>query len=597
MTRYFLVLGALCAALGGCGLSKHKVAAGGASGSSNDATDAAGGESATTGGTGTGGASASGGTSASGGSTALGGTSGGSGKGNSAGAGGSSGTDACAPSIPATSQVPRMKNAAYDNAIRDLLGVETLDAANGPPSSLLAPDSDSDITAAAWHGYLAAAEQIASAVMAGDNKSNFITCDATSTDCVTNTIKTFGRKAFRRPLTDTEVTSFLRLTLADPPGTADEVAEAILYTFLASPSFIMLPELGQTKEAGAIRLTDYEVATRLSFFLWNSVPDGALSDAADNAALETPDAIVAQAQRMLADPKAKAGMTAFGHAYLGMGSGSLWINTDHDPTKYPAFSAATVAPMMGELDRVFQDVTFGGLTFKDLFLTQNAYVNRDTAPLYGLDATKFGSDLTQIELDANQRPGLLTRVGFLSTFSHYDQTAPVLRGAFIETHVLGIDPGPPPPGSSETPIPPGDYQTQRQRTEAMTAAAACSGCHQIINPPGFVLEHYDTVGSWQDQDPLGGAIDGAANVVFSDTDTRTISTPLELMTAIAGSPGAQRHFAEQLVAYASGRAPNPADACTVDTLAAHLTQDDYQLIELFADYTQADSFRLRTVGN
>jgi hypothetical protein len=606
--RHVLALGALCAALGACGASEYKRISHDSSGDSTGGTtggsvDIEG--TGATGGTGTGGSAASGGTSASGGSTSGGSTSGGStsggtsgGAGDSGVVGGSSGTDTCSPGIPATSQVPRMKNAAYDNVIRDLLGVTTVTAANGPPSLLLAPDSDGDITAAEWQAYLSAAGQIASAVMAGDQKSNFITCDATDADCATNTIKTFGRKAFRRPLTDTEVTSFMRLTMADPPGTADEVAEAILYTFLASPSFIMLPELGSAQEGDAIRLTDYEVATRLSFLLWNSVPDGALSDAADNGALETKDEILAQAQRMLASPNAGAVVTAFGHAYLGIGSPTLsWFKTDHDTSVYPKYSAAAVAPLTAEIDRLFSDVVSRGQTFKDLFLTTDAYVNQDTAALYGLDPTQFGGDLALVQLDPTQRPGILTRAGFLSSFSHYSETAPVLRGSFVETNVIGIDPGPSPPNSGEMPVPPNDFQTMRAEVEAIVAPTQCSGCHQIIDPAGFVLEHYDAVGSWQDQDPKGGPIDGTADVMFSDTDTRTITSPLELMTAIAGSSGAQRHYAEKLVAYASGRDPNPMDACTVDTLAANLARRDYQLLELFADYTQADSFRLRTVGN
>jgi hypothetical protein len=602
--RYLLALGSFCAALGACGGSEYKTISRGAGANATGGTTATGGG-GDTGGTSVGGASAaSGGASATGGSTggshSGGSTSGGTGgvSGNSGEGGASPSVEACSPGIPATSQVPRMKNAAYDNVIRDLLGVTTIASTSGPPSSLLAPDADGDITDTAWQGYLTAADQIASAAMAGSGKSNFIMCDASSTACLTDTIKTFGRKAFRRPLTDTEVTSFLRFTLADPPGTPDEVTEAILYTFLASPSFIMLPELGQTTEADAIQLTDYEVATRLSFLIWNSIPDGALSDAADNGALETKDQILVQAQRMLASKRAQATITAFGHAYLGIDDPHLFWRrvTEHDPTQFPNFSAASVAPMMAEIDQLFLNVVSGGLTFKDLFLSQDAYVNRDTAALYGLDTTQFGGDLTHVELDANQRPGILTRVGFLSTFSHYAETAPELRGSFVETNVLGIDPGPD-PGNMQTPRPAPDVPTLRQKVEALVAPAACAGCHQVIDPPGFVLEHYNAVGSWQDQDALGGPIDGTADVMFDDTDTRTIRSPLALMTALAGSPRARRHFAEELVAYASGRAPNPMDACTVDTLAVSLARDDYQILELFADYTQADSFRLRTVGN
>jgi hypothetical protein len=601
--RYLVALGALSAALGACGASEYKTPPHGSGAGSSGGSTGIGGAGSGAAGNGMGGSSATGGKPGAGGSTSAGSSSGGSTSvGGAAGSptGGSAGDVTCTTGIPATSQVPRMKNVAYDNVIRDLLGVTTLTAGSlQPPSSLLYPDYDGDLTPDAWSAYLRAADQIASAVVTGDNRSKFLNCDPATTGCLTDTIKSFGRKAFRRPLTDTEVTSFSRLLDVMPAGTPDEIATAILYTFLASPSFIMLPELGSDTEGDAIKLTSWEVATRLSFLLWNSVPDGALADAADNAQLQTKDQILAQAQRMLKDDRAQAVLIAFGRAYLGMTPSSHWnTNVGHDTTKFPKFSAAAVSPMLAELDSFFEDVTFRGGSFKDLLLSDVGFVNRDTAALYGLDATKYTSDLMRVELDATQRPGLLTRVGFLGTFSHFDTTAPVLRGAFIATRILGLNPGDDPP----SPQPPtsGQYTTERAAVEALTESSpTCQGCHEFLDPPGFVLEHYDTVGSWQDQDPLGGPIDGTADVILdsSDTTKMTIKSPLELMTALANSSGAQHRFAEQLVSYATGRSPNPLDDCTVESLAQNLENDGYPVVSLFADYTQADSFRLRTVGN
>jgi hypothetical protein len=491
-----------------------------------------------------------------------------------------------------------MRNAAYDNVVRDLLGVSTLASAQGKkPSELLYPDSGEALSADAWRLYQETAATIAHEVISGSLKAHFLSCEPTEAECFSDTVKSFGRKAFRRPLTDTEVASFLRLTDAPVPGTPDQVAEAILATFLASPSFILLPELGQDQAGDAIALTSDEVATRLSFLLWNSVPDDALNDAADNGELETKAQILAQARRMLEDSRAQATFGAFGRAYLGIAAGSHWLaGPDHDPTAYPTFTPAAVAPLLAEIDAFFEDVTFAGGSFKDLLLSNVAFVNRDTALLYGLDPPAFGSELTRVQLDADQRPGVLTRAGFLSTFSHDTSTAPVLRGAFISTHVLGVDPGPPPPYSSQTPPPADAYATERELVTALTSPPACAGCHAYLDPAGFVLEHYDAVGSWQETDARGGPIDGTADVLLGDGQATTLSSPFELMTALAGSKRAQRHFAEQLVAYASGRAPNAMDACIVDKLAENVGKDGYAVRELFADYTQADSFRLRTVG-
>ncbi len=538
---------------------------------------------------------AGGGTAGGGVASSSGGTAGG-----LSGSGGAIGPMACAPGVPVTTQLPRMKNSAYDAVIRDLLGVTSLGSANNqPPSSLLAPDSAGSLTDIAWNGYLTAAEQIAAAVMAGSNKSKFIGCDPAGEACLTTTIKTFGRKAFRRPVTDAEVTSLLRLNNLTPKGTGNEVAEGILFAILASPSFIMLPELAQDKEGSSIKLSSHEVAARLSFLLWGSVPDDELNAAADAGQLSTKDQIAAQAQRMLKSDKAKAVVNQFHHYYAGIEPGSHWVNNnEHDTSKYPTFTAASYAPAMTEIDSFFEDVVLGGGSFRDLFLSNAAFVTKDTAPLYGLSASAYGTQPTRVELDATKRPGFLTRVGFLSTFSKYSVTSPILRGAFISGRVLGVDPGTPDPAFVGMTPPAGNYTTQRQAIEALTKSEPCFSCHaKTINPAGFVMERYNSVGAWQDKDPLGGDIDSTADVRLSASDTKTLASPFELMTAIAELVEAKRHYATQWVAFATARAPNPNDTCIVEQLSGNMAQASYPLASLLADYTKADSFRLRTVGN
>src|SRR5690606_24013718 len=141
------------------------------------------------------------------------------------------------------------------------------------PSTLLVPDYDGSLTDIAWNSYLVAARDIAAQVISGPNRERFISCDPATPGCLTDTIRTFGRKAFRRPLTDTEVASFERLSSLDPPGTPDEIAQATLYAFLASPSFLTIAELDQTKNGDNYALSQHEIAARLSFLLWGSVPD------------------------------------------------------------------------------------------------------------------------------------------------------------------------------------------------------------------------------------------------------------------------------------------------------------------------------------
>ena len=520
----------------------------------------------------------------------------------SAGSAGASGTgdpQLCTPGIPVTSQIPRLLNREYDAVVRDLLGVTSLaSAGKGPPSTLLVPDFEGSLTDIAWNSYLVAAETLAAEVMAGPTRSSFINCDPAAPACLTSTIKTFGRKAFRRPLTDAEVARFQALDSLTPKGTPAEVAEAILFAFLASPSFIMLPELAQEPEGTAVKLSAYEVATRLSLLLWGSLPDDLLNAAADSGQLTTQAQILEQAQRMTQlRAKAAPAIVAFLRQYADVREGSHWGTLEHDAAKYPTYSAAAVAPMLAEIDAFFEEVTFQGGSFQDLLLSNVAFVNKDTAALYGLDPLNHGSELQRVELDASRRPGFLTRAGFLSSYSSYAATSPILRGAFITTKLLGIDPGAPDANALNTPIPPGNYRTQREAIEALTSPAACKACHAtFVNPPGFVLERYDAVGRWQDVDPLGGAISGTADVHLGAGNIKTITTPLELMTAIASSEEAKRHFVKRSVSFGYGRDANPNDACVVDQLSQKLTQNGYTILNLLVDLSQADSFRLRVKG-
>jgi hypothetical protein len=522
------------------------------------------------------------------------------GTGTGPGSGGIPGGDTCIPGIPATTQVPRMTILQYETVLKDLLGVTTLTTSgNALPGSFLSPDSAGSLNDIAWNGYLTAADKIAAEVMAGPNKSKFIACDPAVGTCLTDTIKAFGRKAFRRPLTAAEVTSFQRLNNLTPKGTPTEVAEAILFAFLASPSFITLPELAQEAEGTSIKLNSYEVAARLSFLLWNSVPDDALNAAADAGELSTKEQVRAQAQRLLQSPKAAAVASTFHRFYADIQPGSHWVNnTQHNATKYPNFTAASYTAAMAETDAFFQDLVLNGGTFKDVFTSNVGFVTKDTAALYGLTST--ATTPTKVMLDATKRPGFLTRVGFLSTFSHDDSTSPILRGAFISGRILGIPSGTPDPSFLGMKPPPANYTTNREATEALTNPAPCNSCHTTkINPPGFVLERYDTVGSWQDKDPLGGDINSTADVVLSlgPEIKKTISTPAELMAEIAQLPRAQRNYAQYWVAFATGRGPNGNDACTVDQLAASTANAGYSIASMMADYAQTDSFRLRTLGN
>jgi hypothetical protein len=282
---------------------------------------------------------------------------------------------------------------------------------------------------------------------------------------------------------------------------------------------------------------------------------------------------------------------------MNNGSGHWW-KIDHDPAKYPTYKAAAKSSYQQELDAFFEEVAFTNGSFQDLLLSNVAFVNQDNAAIYGLDPAQYGAELTRVTLDSPQqpRPGFLTRAGFLSSYSNYDATSPILRGAFIAVSLLNVNPGAPVAGAKDAKAE-GTFTTQRQYVEALTEKMQpCMGCHQVFNPMGYVLENYDAIGKWQTTDPRGGALDASvttASVDFGDGMKKDVSSPAQLMQEIARMPKAQELYARAWVSYAFGRSANANDKCVVDQLKSKLAGNGYTILGLLADLTQTDSFRLR----
>lgn len=504
----------------------------------------------------------------------------------------------CTPGvIPATTQLPLLTNAQYDNTLRDLVGVTpTL------PSTVLAPDGDV-VDQRKWERYQATAAAVAAEIMADASaRAKAITCTPTGTgeECAAHLVADFGSRAFRRPLTDTESAGYLQLfhdrASLTENGSFDEAAQLIIEAFLQSPQFLARPEMSETPEGSYFALNGHEIASRLSYMLWGTMPDADLLDAATAGELSTKEGILTQAQRMLQDPKARAQVATFHRSYAHMGAGTRWAEYSRSPDLYPAFHVGQIPTMSAETERMFDYLVFEqGGTFQDLLTSTVGFVNADLAPLYGLNAADFGSELEQVELDPATRKGIFTRVGFLSAFSYFDRPSSILRGAFIQKEILCEPIGAPPPEAEGTPLPDDpNLTTDRQRVDAQTSAAVCARCHHTaINPTGFAMGSFDAVGQYQPNEN-GTPIDTSAEVPM-DGRTVSVSGPADLMTALANSPQAQRCYAERWVEYAYRRVPNSADACVVENLAANIVQGDYTVQQLITDLTQSDSFRLRAL--
>jgi hypothetical protein len=498
---------------------------------------------------------------------------------------------------PVTSQVTRLTNAQYNRTVQDLLKVSA--------PGLLATEQEGDITTSIWAGYQASADAIAAEVM-GDPAlvGNFMPCTPTGdgAECLNQTIVEFGRRAYRRPLSEAEVADFQTLIAKraeiTPTGAAEEVAEVILAAFLQSPSFLQRAEITETADgSGNFTLSSHEVAARLSYMLWGTMPDPELSTAADMNQLGTKEQVLAQAERMVLDEKAKEIAAEFHREYLHLTVGSRWDSVRKDAMLFPQFTDQVVPDMIMETESLFDEVFTSGGSFQDLLTTNVGYVTAATAPLYGMNAQDYGATPERVEFTSGERPGFLTRVGFLAAYSSQTRTNPILRGAFVTKEVLGLSVGMPDPNATMTELPMrADLDTNRKRVAEMTANEPCSTCHTpLVNPPGFVLEAFDSTGKTQTTErDTDAPIDTVADVLFDpEAGPESVSTAAEMMTKIAGSASAQRFYAARWVGYAFARELTASDHCTADRLGAANAAPDYSIQDLLVDLTQSDYFMTR----
>jgi hypothetical protein len=511
------------------------------------------------------------------------------------GAGGSTPVDptVCTPGVPTTSQIPRLTRAEYDKTTRDLLGLDV------QPSSMLAPDTLGSVDQRAWDGYKTAAASLATQVLAtATAKAKVLPCTTDNATCIQQFITTFGQKAFRRPLTPAEVTRYQNLytnraTLTQN-GTFDQAVSAIIKAFLMSPSFLSKTETSTTVADGSMyQVSSWEMASRLSYTLWGTMPDDTLFTAAQQNKLLAQADILAQAQRMLQDPKARVKVAEFHEQYALQGEATRWSEAAHDPAMFPQFKSTMVPMLSDEAKKFFDYITFDAKgTFQDLMTKPIAFVNKDLAPIYGVTGT-FGTDLTMANLDPAQRAGVFTHVGFLASYSSYNRTSPILRGAFLEKQVLCRQIGAPPDGAVNTPLP-ATGNTNREMVAAQTSGGTCVGCHApVVNPPGFALEAYNSIGAWQTSEKgTGAAIDSTADVAIG-AKTVHVTGPVDLMKAIADSPEGQNCYAQRLVTFAYERSLTSQDVCTVQMLAGKMNTSGYNILALLTDLTQTQSFRYR----
>ncbi|MDG2307084.1 MAG: glycosyl hydrolase family 18 protein [Candidatus Binatia bacterium] len=505
----------------------------------------------------------------------------------------------CSASTLRSQQLRLLTRREYAATIEDLLGLEATGALVNFPVEIRVQGYDNnsqvaDVTSRHIDEYLAEAEDLALRAVA-EKRSDIVTCDPSTgaIACARSVLESFGAQAYRRPITTAEVDRLTSFFSADP-AQFDVGLHDALWAMLISPNFLYRSEVGTLGGDGDYHLDGWEIASSLSYLLWGTMPDAALFGAAADGTLDTTAGRRAQAERLLADPRARGQLGRFA---------SQWLDADpllageKDPSVFPTFNSQVQESQFGELQEFVSHVTFDSTgDFSELFDPGYVVADPVLAAYYGLPLPG-GSGFSPIAVTDGSRGGLLTLGSVLSAHAHSDDGSPVRRGVFVRRRVLCQDLPPPPPDVDNTPPGLDPNLTTRERFTLHSSNATCQSCHQFIDGVGFGFEHFDGAGGRRETEN-GVPVDATGDLVgLEGLDQTSSIIPFdgtsELSSWIAGSDSAPRCLSLQLYRYAAGAEESAQDACEIDALAARFAQHDYDLRELLLTLIELPSFTAR----
>ena len=404
-----------------------------------------------------------------------------------------------------------------------------------------------------------------------------------------------ARKAYRRPPSDAELDVLLGVfDLGRTNGLAyNDALRLMAKAVLVSPQFLFITPYGEGQPVGGIvRLDDYQLASRLSYLLWSTMPDAELSGLADRGKLHDPAVFRLQVKRLLKDPRSRALFDGFGAQWLGLAS---LEGKTFDTVKFPQMNAEMRLAMYDEARLFFDSIVRENRSVVRFVDSDYTFLNRTLAPIYGLENTVTGSRMRRVKLTDPNRGGVLGMPGVLATTSFPNRTSPVKRGVWVLEQVLGEKVPPPPPN-----VPALEKQDQktvaqltlRQRTELHRTEAVCANCHKILDPIGFGLENFDAIGRWRNRDDTGGAIEAAGELPGG----KRFSAPKDLKAIIAARPKElARNFTEKFLAYSLCRQLEGYDEIVVDHLMETAAKDGYRLQTLITEIVTSYPFTHRRV--
>ncbi len=465
--------------------------------------------------------------------------------------------------VAGRSMFPRLSHAQWENTVRDLLRLDDRPGLSASfTSDPLGGVFDNNeaallVTPGLWSDYQRAAEELAAMVASDQGKlARLLPADlpAEPEARAQAFVERFGERAFRRPLSADERGAYLalfdrgkELFEGEDPFVAG--VRAALEAFLQSPHFVYRVELGAgPAKGGLIPLSGYEIAAKLAYLFWNTMPSEELLAAAKAGELSTHEAVRAYAERMLEDPRAREVVGAFHRQLYDY---EQYHDLNKDQALFPEFVPEMGDAMQREAELFVDHVVFdkeGGLT--DLLTARTAFVNGHLAAAYGIDG-EFSNEFKKVELDGAERSGLLTRLGFLASRATARQPDSIHRGVFVNLRILCASLSPPP--DDATAVPPGEHATNRERVAAHTGKGTCGeACHAtMINPAGFAFEHYDAIGKYRATD--NGAPVDAADVYYLGGQPRSYADAIAFSQVLAESSEAHACYAKHWVEFAHGR--------------------------------------------
>ena len=530
------------------------------------------------------------------------------GSGGTPGTSGTGGDPGMGPSTPAVLDLRgsplylrfvRLTNEQWSNSVRDLLAITapTDIAANfhatasGDQHDFANNEAFLDIDGPKWQDFQGASETLAAQVTASDTLLAKI---YTGTDAA-GFISAFGRRAYRRPLTAAEKSTYMTLfssgsTLMGSRSAFAKGASLVIRAMLQSPYFLYRSEVGTTGQP----LSAYEMAAKLSLWLRNTTPNDALLDSAGGTGkLDTADGAVAVAKTMVEEPTATTVMRKFHGGYLHL---DLYANLTKDAAKAPTFKVA-IAPELVESSYLFFDKIFSKGSVKDIFLSTTGFVGPNMAAVYGSGVTAPSSGYTEQSLGTN-RVGFFTQLPYLMYWGRNAEPDSIHRGVRLNVDVLCATLGPPAAVIPEIPpLQPG--QTNRQRIDTLTGTCGQSCHNDMINPLGFAFEHFDGMGQYRDMEKdINGAplpIDSSGTYAFTD-GTKSYSGAPELMQVLANGQQVHMCYAKKLASFAMQRDVIVDDMPLLTTLATTSVSSSGSVKQMILDLVKQNTFRTRFGG-